>query len=263
MPTSEESLVHFHVNGARATVTINNPPLNILTVEVRQSLYRVFLELKELDRVRILTLRGAGDRSFSVGSDVREFPLEKGVRGGTEKAEFEHELHDLLESLPQVTIAALSGYTLGGGLELALACDLRVASDDAVLGVPEINLAVFPCAGGTQRLLELVGPAKAKELMFLGHQISAQEAERIGIVNRVFPRSQFFEMVEELILELEQKPYAALRAIKACVNTGLRKGTREGMELEINAFGQLFNTKDLQEGVNAFLEKRRPRFQHC
>lgn len=254
--------VRVEIEEPIVTVTINNPPLNILTVAVRKRLLEVFSEIRSKENIRVLVLRGAGERAFSVGSDIREFPVKDGVRGGKEKAAFEHQLHNLLEGLPQATIAALCGHTLGGGLELALACDLRVASADASIGVPEINLAVFPCAGGTQRLLELVGPAKAKELMFLGKPVSADEALRIGLVNRVFPKENFFAQVRELAAELAGKPFQALKAIKLCVNTGLRQSTAQAMNLEIEAFGKLFETSDLYEGLQAFQEKRKPSFQH-
>ncbi len=262
MNSQTDEVVEIRETGALATVVINNLPLNILALPVRHRLYEVLSGYKTREDIRVLVLRGAGEKAFSVGSNVKEFPLEKGCAGGIEKATFEHQLHDLIENLPQVTIAALYGYVLGGGLELALACDLRLVAHNARLGTPEINLAVFPCAGGTQRLLELVGPAYAKELMFFGEPISAEEAFKIGLVNRVLPADNFFETVEKIALALTDKPFKAITAIKQCVLTGLRKSRKEGLSKEITAFGDLFETEDLKEGICAFQEKRAPKFSH-
>lgn len=244
-----------------ARIDINNPPLNILDLWVRQELMRCFEILKDSDQARILVLRGTGGRAFSVGSNVREFPFDRGRAGGRDKVVFEQRLHDLLEGLPQVTIAVLDGYVLGGGCELMMPCDLRIASDRTVLGFPEVKIGGFPCSGGTQRLLRLVGPTAAKELLLFGEQITAQRAEQLGLVTRVVPVEQLDQTVEEMVQKLVQLPWQSLIACKSCVNAGMLS-PQEGARAEVEFFTAIFPTHDMREGIRAFLEKRPPVFDH-
>lgn len=261
-PKPDAARVSLERNGPVATVTLSNPPLNVLSDALRRSLYQT-LEALRLDRsVRVAIFRGAGERAFSVGSDVREFPLDLGPHGGREKALFEQRMYNVLAALPQVTIAQMSGHTLGGGLEVALACDLRIAAENAQIGFPEIKLGVFPCSGGTQRLLKLVGPAKAKELMFFGDPIPAAVAERLGIVNRVVGPADLASATSEWATQLANRSQPALLAIKAAINGGAELGLAAGQALEAELFADLFTGDDLREGVQAFLEKRQPRWQH-
>lgn len=253
---------HLAVDGPVAVLTVANPPLNVLSDAVRWSLYQACEDLRLNRSVRVVILRGGGERAFSVGSNVREFPLERGPHGGREKALLEQRMYNVVAALPQVTIAELQGYTLGGGFELALACDLRVAAEAAALGFPEVKLGVFPCAGGTQRLLGLVGPARAKELMLFGDPIPAAEAHRLGIVNRVVPGEELRATVTAWARELADRPFPALRAIKQAVDAGAELGPAAHQAREAELFADLFTTADLREGVQAFLEKRKPTWQH-
>lgn len=255
-------MVKYEQNESVATIIIDNPPLNILDETIRIELMRLFEKVKENEDVRVLIIKGEGSRAFSVGSNLREFPLERGVAGGRAKVVFEQQLHDLLESLPQVTIAVLRGYVLGGGCELMMPCDLRIASEDAVFGFPEVKVGGVPCSGGTQRLLRLVGVSKAKELLLLGNQITAKEAEKLGLVNKVVPEANLDHEVLLWVKQLLNLPWQSLKAIKRCVNAGAVDPAK-GKELEVEEYEKVFVTWDMREGINAFLEKRDPKFRHC
>lgn len=164
--------------------------------------------------------------------------------------------------MPQVVIGVIQGYALGGGGELLLSCDMRIATKDSMFGFPEVKLNAFPCAGGTQRLLRLVGLSKAKELMLFDDPISADEALRIGLLNKVVQPEELENTVMSMATRLTELPFTAIQAIKRTVNIGLWKSMEEGMREEVEAFAQLFLTQDLKEGLSAFLEKRTPNFQH-
>jgi len=170
-------------------------------------------------------------------------------------------VQERLADLPKPTIAAIAGYALGGGCEVALCCDFRIVADNAVLGLPEINLGVVPGGGGTQRLPRLVGLGPATELIFLGEMIDAAKAERIGLVNKVVPLDQLKAEVEELAHKLMKRPSLALRAAKTAMRKGLNISLKEGLQLEQDLFCMLFGTEDQKEGMAAFLEKRKPGFK--
>ncbi|WP_194175020.1 enoyl-CoA hydratase/isomerase family protein [Desulfofundulus thermobenzoicus] len=253
--------VKYEQNQSVATIVIDNPPLNILDEAIRVELMGLFEKVRDNGEVRVLILKGKGSKAFSVGSNLREFPLDRGVAGGRAKVVFEQKLHDLLESLPQVTIAVLRGYVLGGGCELMMPCDLRIASEGAVFGFPEVKVGGFPCSGGTQRLLRLIGVSKAKELLLLGNQITAKEAERLGLVNKVVPEECLDQEVSLWVEQLLNLPWQSLKAIKRCVNEGALNPTR-GQALEVEEYEKVFITRDMREGINAFLEKRPPKYLH-
>jgi enoyl-CoA hydratase/carnithine racemase len=178
------------------------------------------------------------------------------------RARIEHDAYQRLQRLPQPVIAALRGYVLGGGLELALACDLRVADETAQLGLPEIRLGVFPAGGGTQRLSRLIGAPRAKELMLLGEPIDVHEAQRLGLVNRVVPPGEALDAALDLARNIAERPGLAVRAIKRAVDGGLEEGPERGEELEREQISRLYGSHDAREGVAAFLERRPPRFEH-
>jgi enoyl-CoA hydratase/carnithine racemase len=207
-----------------------------------------------------VVLTGAGDRAFSAGSDIREFPRD--AEAGRQRSIAEHACYDAIERLPQPVIAALHGHVLGGGLELALACDLRIADASTRLGLPEVKLGVFPSGGGTQRLPRLVGAARAKELMFLGEPIDAAEAQRVGLVNRVVDPGRSLETALNLAHDLSQRPALAIQAIKQAVDIGLREGPVAGQAAEDELIASLFTSHDVAEGVSALLAKRAPQFEH-
>ena len=244
-----------------AWIILNRPEkLNALTSEMMEDLDGALKDLEGDDEIRVVVIGGAGENAFSVGADVNLF---KGL--GREEAEKESkrwkEIIDDIESFPKPTIAAIKGYCLGCGLEIALACDFRLASSNSILGQPEIKLGLIPGAGGTQRLVKLIGLGRAKELLMLGKKISAEEAERIGLVNMVFSPEDFDERVEEFALALAEGPPIAFKLLKQVMNLAGSYKIEKGYRFESEAFGKLFETEDLKEGIDAFLSKRKPRFK--
>ncbi|MGB9886016.1 MAG: enoyl-CoA hydratase-related protein [Moorellales bacterium] len=252
--------VTLEVADAIALVIINNPPVNALSAQVFEDLEAILDELYRRRDVGAVIITGAGERAFVAGADVTQFPYLDGVSG----AEFSRRgqrVFDKVEDLPVVSIAAVNGAALGGGCELALVCDLRVAAENAVFGQPEVNLGVMPGYGGTQRLPRLLGAGLAKELIFTGDPITAQEAYRIGLVNRVAPRGQAVEEARNLARKILSRAPIGVRMAKRAVNLGLKTSLKEGLALEAEFFGGLFDTEDAKEGVKAFLEKRAPVFK--
>jgi enoyl-CoA hydratase len=243
-----------------ATVTIDNPPLNLLSNAVRAELLARFEVAAAEGRVRVVVITGAGPRGFSAGSDVREFVEERGS-GGAERAEREFEFLKRVASCPKPTIAAIEGYALGGGCELAMACDFRVASEDAQLGFPEIKLGVFPI-NTVDRSVLLLGEARTKELMFFGNAIGAGEAARIGLVHRVVAKGQVLTVAREMAQRLGRLPGATLAELKGLINRHYLESLEEGGRFARDAAARVFRTEDLREGVAAFLEKRPPQFRH-
>jgi len=243
-----------------AWIVLNRPDkLNAISPEMLSELSRVLDELEEDERIRVLVVTGEG-RAFSAGADVTAFMGITPVKAMVYSRKFQEVLFKL-EYYTKPVIAALNGYTLGGGLELAMAADFRFASETAVLGQPEINLGFIPGAGGTQRLPRLVPLSKAKELIYTGDMIPAQEAARIGLVDRVVPPERLEQEVRQFALKLAEKPPLALMAAKYAIQLGREAPIWAGMALESSLFGLLFSTEDVIEGVTAFLEKRRPKFK--
>ena len=246
-------------DGRVARVRIDNPPLNILTTAVREALFRCVHRLAAEDGPDVVILEGAGGRAFSVGSDIKSFPEDE--VGAVNKIRFEQYLLDRLTTLPQLTVAKLNGHVLGGGAELMLACDLRIAAEGTQLGFPEIKLGALPAAGGTQRLMRELGPARARELVYLGDSIDADEAYRIGLINRVVPAERLDEATEELVSALLERPANALTMAKRCLAEGLSGCLAAGQTVETEAFAALFNHPNIREGIAAFQEKRKPTFR--
>ena len=240
-----------------ATVVINNPPMNTLSNEVASGLNEAFTQLAEDNEVVSIILTGEGDRAFMAGADIKEFPDK--AKGEAKKVDV-HQVFNLIENISKPTIALLNGYTLGGGLELALTCDIRIAEDHAQIGLPEVKLGLLPGGGGTQRLPRIVGPSKAKEIMFTGDSLSAERALELGIVNQVVAKGEGREAAEKLASKFARHSLQALSRIKRLVNEGNEKPLTEGLKLEKELFGTLFQTKDAKEGISAFIEKRRPVF---
>lgn len=245
-----------------AWIILNRPErLNAINPKMVEELSAALDEISraDFDKVRVVIITGAG-RAFSAGADVTGFvgttpflayKLSRGL----------HEIAEKIEKLDRPVICALNGYTLGGGLELALACDIRIASETAVLGQPEVNLGLFPGGGGTQRLTRLVGLAKAKELIFTGDNISARDAEKMGLVNKVVPPERLEQEARTLALKLAEKPPIALAMAKYAINYGYEAPLWSALDLEAAHFGVVFSTEDLYEGVSAFLQKRKPQFK--
>lgn len=243
-----------------ATLTINRPDkMNALNAAVRGSLLRAFADLARNDDVRVVVLTGVGPKAFIAGADIGEFegraPMDQ-FRVMSEQTVF-----DAAEQFPKPVIAALNGFTLGGGCEIALACDIRIASDKARLGQPEVNLGILPGGGGTQRLPRLVGLGTAYKLLFTGELITAEEALRIGLVDEVVPADQLMERVQALAKTIASKSPVALRLIKEAVRASVRSPLDEGLRHERTLFGLAFSSDDKREGVDAFLAKRPPDFK--
>jgi enoyl-CoA hydratase len=247
-------------DGAIALVTINRPQvLNALNAQTIDELRRVALELKHDDSVRVVILTGAGEKSFVAGADINELVAqspesarELGLRG--------QHVFGLIENLGKPVIAAINGFALGGGCELAMACTVRIAAEGARLGQPEVNLGILPGYAGTQRLPRLVGAGRALEMLLTGAPVTAAEAFRIGLVNRVVTASDLMAEARRLAGELARQPPIAMRYIIDAVNKGLEMPLAEASVYEATLFGLVVATEDMREGTRAFLEKRRPSF---
>ncbi|WP_128905491.1 enoyl-CoA hydratase/isomerase family protein [Halorubrum amylolyticum] len=243
-----------------ATITVDRPDqLNALTVDTLEAIEEALAEA-EAAEPRALVLAGAGDEAFVAGADI-SYMVELSTPEAQAYAELGHRVADAIESFPAPTVAAIDGYAFGGGSELALACDLRVAAESAVLGQTEIDLGIVPGWGGTQRLPRLVGDETAKRLVFLGERIDASEAAEIGLVGEVVADEAFDDRIAELAGELAAKPAFATRAAKEALNAARGGSQAGGLALERRAWSGLFGTHDQREGMRAFLEKREPEFE--
>ena len=255
------SLVNLAL-GRVAHLELNNPPLNLLSAEVMAELDAALAELEAAapGDVRVVVVTGAGERAFSAGSDVKAFESHRGTAGRAHFAREEAVVTRLAE-LPMPTIAAIEANALGGGLELALACDIRVAAESAMFGLPEVRLAVTPGAGGTQRLPRAVGLARAKELALTGRIIDAAEAERIGLVSRVVPRGAALAAADEIATEIAQRGPLAVREVKRLIGLSSDVSIEAGLAAEIDASQRVFDSADMLEGARAFFEKRPPSYR--
>jgi len=248
-------------DGAVATITINRPKvLNALNTKTLDELRRAILALKHDDGVRVVILTGSGEKSFVAGADINEIAVQTPAAGREHAMTGQHVL-DLVENMGKPVIAAINGYALGGGCELAMACTIRIAADTAKLGQPEINLGLIPGYAGTQRLARLVGRGAALELLLTGEQISAADALRLGLVNRVVTPANLMGEARKLALALASKAPIATRYILDAVHTGLQMPFREAENHEATLFGLVSTTDDMREGTRAFLEKRKPEFK--
>ena len=242
-----------------AIITINRPQvLNALSQEVLDELSLAIDELNADTQIGALILTGAGQKAFVAGADISQFNDLTTMSQAAEFARRGQAVLDRIERLPKPVIAAINGYALGGGCELAMACDIRIAADTARLGQPEINLGIIPGYGGTQRLPRLVGRGMAKYLVLTGEHISAEEARRIGLVEFVVPAAELMDFSRELARKLASKAPIALHLAKKAINKGLEGSLSQGLVYEADQFGAVFDTRDRVEGVNAFLEKRKP-----
>ena len=248
-------------DGAVAVLTINRPQvLNALSTQTLDELRRAVLELQHDAGIRAVIITGAGEKSFVAGADINELAAQRPVQGKEHARRGQH-VFDLIENMGKPVIAAINGYALGGGCELAMACTLRVAADTARLGQPEINLGIIPGYGATQRLPRLVGKGIALDLLLTGRQITAQEAQQIGLVNRVVPAASLMADVRALAAELAARAPVAAQYIIEAVNRGLEVSFDKAQFLEATLFGLVASTDDMREGTSAFLAKRKPTFK--
>src|SRR3989442_1023432 len=246
--------------GAVAIVTINRPKvLNALNARTLDELRRVVLDLEHDDGFRVVIVTGAGEKSFVAGADINELAVQTPT-GGRELALTGQHVLDTIESMGKPVIAAINGYALGGGCELAMACTLRLAADTAKIGLPEVTLGILPGYAGTQRLARLVGKGKAMELVLTGAPIGADEAARIGLVNRVVPAAELMKEARALARQLADRAPIAVQYIISAINKGLEMPFEEACVFEATLFGLTASTSDMREGTRAFLEKRKPAF---
>lgn len=261
-PTFET--IDYQCDAGIAIVTLNRPAaLNALSFRMMEELARVFFEVvRGDDAAKVVILTGAGTRSFCAGADIKERAAARPTGVQTfEALRSTVELFNGIESFERPVIAAINGYAMGGGMELALCCDLRLAVPDARLGLPEVRLGALPAAGGTQRLARLIGEARAKEMLFTSEPIDADTALRAGLVNRVVPADELMRSARSLAQRIAAQPPLAVRFAKRAVHMGLQGGMEAGLEFERYAASMLMDTEDRLEGMRAFVEKRDPVFK--
>ena len=247
----------FEATEQVAVISVNNPrSLNALNTKTLEELHHCLVELENSRHISVVILTGAGTKAFVAGADISEM-IHATAEEGQAMAALADEVFCRLEQLPQVTIAAVNGYALGGGCELAMSCDIRYCSDNAVFGQPEVGLGITPGFGGTQRLVRVVGTGKAKEMVFTGQNIKADEAYRIGLVNGVYPREELMPAVMKLAQKIASNAPIAVRNSKRAVTDGFLSDLDHAIAIEEQYFSECFETEDQREGMKAFLEKRK------
>lgn len=240
-----------------ALVTLNRPPVNSINSGLLEELNDILDKLAQSQEARVLVITGAGEKAFSAGADITEFAE---IRAGKRRAVNVHDLFLKIENYPKPVIAAINGYALGGGCELAMSCHLRIAAREAKIGLPEVRLGIIPGWGGTQRLPRLIGKVKALELMLTGDHISAEEAMHLGLVNKVVPGVELMSETRKLAGRLASGAPLAMQAILRAVTKGLEVPIEEGIKFEQEESALVFSSEDAKEGSKAFLEKRAPVF---
>jgi enoyl-CoA hydratase len=257
---SEYKNLIVETKGAILVVTVNREKaMNALNAETIAELQQLFSYYWTDDTIKVVVITGGGQKAFVAGADISEL-ADTDLRSGTDTAARGQYLMKTIQNFPKPVIAAVNGFALGGGCELAMACDIRLASDKARLGQPEVNLGIIPGYGGTQRLPRLVGRGKAMQLILTGEMINAQEAHRIGLVDEVYPHEELMNKAMEMAELITTKGPIAIQAAKECINRGLDVTLSVGCDLEKVSFGQTCGTGDKNEGMEAFLEKRKPNF---
>ncbi len=249
------------IQGLVATVTINRPAqLNALNKETIQELHQVLKELNENNTIGAIILTGSGEKAFVAGADIKEF-ADFSIAEGGQLAQKGHELlFNFIENMSKPVIAAINGFALGGGLELAMASHIRIASNNAKMGLPEVSLGVIPGYGGTQRLAQLIGRGKAMEMVFTAGMITAEEALSWGLVNHVVTQEELLNKAGEIATKITNNSGSAITSAIRAINANFTDGVN-GFETEIEEFGKCFGTKDFSEGTTAFIEKRKPNFR--
>jgi enoyl-CoA hydratase len=252
------------VDGGVAVVTLANPPLNLVTLELTRALDETLDRLSGNPEVRALVVTGAGERAFSAGSDIKEFPevMAPGVVV-EKKLRQENATYSKLDDFPKPTIAAVSGLAFGGGLELAVCCDLIVVDENARLALPEIKLGVIPGSGGTVRVARRIGEGRAKEMMFFGEPIDAGTAHAWGLVNRVVPPGEVLTVAMHLASILARRPGRALELCKRAIDLAFDVTEDDAIARTLALSDQVFASADAKEGVRAFFAKEEPRFRHA
>lgn len=241
-------------------ITVNRPKkLNALNRETLGELHNAFAKAQQYDQTRVIILTGSGEKAFVAGADISEFADYDVAEGADLARKGQKSVFDLIENLNKPVIAAINGFALGGGLELAMAAHFRIASDNAKMGLPETSLGLIPGYGGTQRLPQLVGKGRAMEMIMTAGMITAQKALEYGLVNHVTSQEELLSLAEKLAAKIMNNSGVAIEAAIKAINAGFDKDLN-GFEVEIKAFGDSFGTKDFEEGTSAFLEKRKAEF---
>ncbi|MBV9269753.1 MAG: enoyl-CoA hydratase/isomerase family protein [Candidatus Eremiobacteraeota bacterium] len=249
-------------DGAVATITLNRPKvLNALNAQLLSELSMALIELERNDDVRAIIITGSGEKAFAAGADIGELNALRNAGEGADKARLGQAVTMQIERLRKPVIMAVNGFALGGGCELAMAGDIRIASDNAKFGQPEVNLGLIPGYGGSQRTTRLVGKGKAMFLCLSGDIIDAELALQIGLVDRVVPQAELLDAARKLGQTIASKAPLAIEACKRAINGGAHLPISDALELEALEFGTLVNTEDFKEGTNAFLEKRKPEWK--
>lgn len=261
MATISRDWLTHHLKNEVAIVTMNHPPANTLTLPGLRGLEATIKELAENEGVKVIIITGTG-RFFSAGADIRMLADLHSLKKGRELAFTGQRIFRNLEQLTKPVIAAINGVCLGGGFELALSCHIRLAAENAPLGLPEINLGIIPGFGGTQRLLRLLGTSKATELLLTGDTLSTQEAQTLGLLSLICASDEVLSHALHLAHRIASHSQLAVRAALKAIHQGSALPFHEGEKLEAGLFGKLCDSKDKQEGVAAFLEKRPPQFRH-
>jgi len=240
-------------------ITIDSPPANSLSPEVRDELHSTLRMVAEQEDVWTIVITGAGDKFFMAGADIQSL-LELDKAKGLERVKNVRRFMDYMSTFEKPIIAAINGICLGGGLEIALCCDIRIAADHALLGLPEVGLGIMPGAGGTQRLPRAIAPGYARYLIFTGGRISAAEAFQTGIVEKVAPAAELMSEAMGIAKRINKQAPLAVRAAKKAMNATEKMSLSNGLDLENELWGELCDTQDKNEGILAFLEKRKPQF---
>jgi len=247
--------------GEIGILTIHRPKaLNALNIETLNEIQMGIQEVRDHSEMKVLIFTGAGEKSFVAGADIMEMKNMNSIEA-LNFSKLGHHTLRMIQDLNRVAIAAVNGFALGGGTEIALACDFIYASENARFGLPEVTLGVFPGFGGTQRLPRLIGKGKAKELIFSGRMITAQEAFQMGIVNRVFPQASLMEETKKIAAQIAANGAVGVRLAKMVIDGGFNMDLTEACSLESYAFGIGFSSEDQKEGMTAFVEKRKPNFK--
>jgi len=258
----ERKLVNYEIEGRMAVVTIDNPPMNALSGQVMQELGDVFSELESRTEIGVAIIIGGGTKAFVAGADIKGFKNFIGNRDAAfNSSRGMQAVFSKIENSRLAVIAAVNGLALGGGCELAAACDIRVGGDNIVIGVPEVKLGLIPGAGGTQRLARLLGKGRAKLMVFTGAFFKAPEAYQMGLLDKVVPAGEVLSEAKRIAAAILGNAPLAVEAAKRAINEGLELPVEDGMLLEAGLVGDLFLTDDLQEGSGAFIEKRPPVFR--
>jgi enoyl-CoA hydratase len=257
----ESKNVIFAVENGIAKIVVNRPEKrNALNIAVRRRLIEILETVKEDEAIRVLIVTGAGEEAFIAGGDLNELKDFNAIQVLKYLDTYSQKLYTKFEQLPIPTIALIKGYCLGGGCELAMACDIRIASPGAKLGLPELRHGVIPGGGGTQRLVRLVGLGRAKEIVLTGSIVDAKEAERIGLINKVVPKNRIEKYVETLANKILSQGPIAVKLAKAALNVSMQGSLDIGMRIEALSEAVCYSTRDKKEGLYAFLEKRKPHF---